>query len=318
MTNTKFRKRALLSSVAMLLVALVALGSATFAWYQANMTVTSAGMSFTTDAASGLQIIAANQVTANATQVNTSALSGATYGESATYMSNHTTLDPLSLNQTDGKFYTATGTNAADGTVKVGATIGDAGTSYVEEFVYFKIADAGTTQSGKVNLTGVQITAPTADGAPKTMSSAIRVVVYKFDGSIAGEYAISGGDKPYFIATGAYTAPEDDSDKVTIGGVAYDDDFVASKTVTTAANSGINVELGAVSKLKRAAFGCKVRVYLDGFDTNTISNNATVVGQIDTSSDATAADILKGISLSFTLTAPSTTVIADPEAPAEP
>ena len=30
MTNTKFRKRALLSSVAMLLVALVALGSATF------------------------------------------------------------------------------------------------------------------------------------------------------------------------------------------------------------------------------------------------------------------------------------------------
>ena len=33
MTNTKFRKRALLSSVAMLLVALVALGSATFAWF---------------------------------------------------------------------------------------------------------------------------------------------------------------------------------------------------------------------------------------------------------------------------------------------
>lgn len=33
MTNTKFRKRALLSSVAMLLVAIVALGSATFAWF---------------------------------------------------------------------------------------------------------------------------------------------------------------------------------------------------------------------------------------------------------------------------------------------
>lgn len=36
MTNTKFRKRALLSSVAMLLVALVALGSATFAWFEAT------------------------------------------------------------------------------------------------------------------------------------------------------------------------------------------------------------------------------------------------------------------------------------------
>ncbi|WP_316637889.1 hypothetical protein [uncultured Ruminococcus sp.] len=38
MTNTKFRKRALLSSVAMLLVALVALGSATFAWFSTTPT----------------------------------------------------------------------------------------------------------------------------------------------------------------------------------------------------------------------------------------------------------------------------------------
>ena len=40
MTNTKFRKRALLSSVAMLLVALVALGSATFAWFSQNSKAT--------------------------------------------------------------------------------------------------------------------------------------------------------------------------------------------------------------------------------------------------------------------------------------
>lgn len=38
MTNTKFRKRMLISSVAMLLVALVALGSATFAWFTQNTT----------------------------------------------------------------------------------------------------------------------------------------------------------------------------------------------------------------------------------------------------------------------------------------
>lgn len=56
MTNTKFRKRALLSSVAMLLVALVALGSATFAWFVANPTVTAKGLKMQTVAAPGLLI----------------------------------------------------------------------------------------------------------------------------------------------------------------------------------------------------------------------------------------------------------------------
>lgn len=40
MTNTKFRKRALISSVAMLLVAIVALGSATFAWFNTQNSAT--------------------------------------------------------------------------------------------------------------------------------------------------------------------------------------------------------------------------------------------------------------------------------------
>lgn len=56
MTNTKFRKRALLSSVAMLLVALVALGSATFAWFVANPTVTASGLKLETSAAAGLAV----------------------------------------------------------------------------------------------------------------------------------------------------------------------------------------------------------------------------------------------------------------------
>lgn len=57
MTNTKFRKRALLSSVAMLLVALIALGSATFAWFVANPIVSATGLTMTTTAAPGLQVL---------------------------------------------------------------------------------------------------------------------------------------------------------------------------------------------------------------------------------------------------------------------
>ena len=56
MTNTKFRRRALISSVAMLLVALVALGSATFAWFTSSTTATASGINVQTTQASELQI----------------------------------------------------------------------------------------------------------------------------------------------------------------------------------------------------------------------------------------------------------------------
>lgn len=64
MKNTTFRKKALLSSVAMLLVALVALGSATFAWFSSNKTVTADGMSVKAAAAKGLVINKDNQAEA--------------------------------------------------------------------------------------------------------------------------------------------------------------------------------------------------------------------------------------------------------------
>lgn len=53
---TKSRKRMLLSSIAMLLVALVALGSATYAWYITNATVTAEKTQFSAASADGLVI----------------------------------------------------------------------------------------------------------------------------------------------------------------------------------------------------------------------------------------------------------------------
>lgn len=52
----KSRKKMLLSSIAMLLVALVALGSATFAWYMTNDTVTASTTTFSASTAEGLVI----------------------------------------------------------------------------------------------------------------------------------------------------------------------------------------------------------------------------------------------------------------------
>ena len=56
MTNTKFRRRALISSVAMLLVALVALGSATFAWFTENPQVKAEGITAEAQTSTGLEI----------------------------------------------------------------------------------------------------------------------------------------------------------------------------------------------------------------------------------------------------------------------
>ena len=56
MTNTKFRKRALISSVAMLLVALVALGSATFAWFSQNSKATADGIYAKTQQGSNIKV----------------------------------------------------------------------------------------------------------------------------------------------------------------------------------------------------------------------------------------------------------------------
>ena len=56
MKNTTFRRRALVSSVAMLLVAMLALGSATFAWFSVRPDASATGLVAATTKASSLQI----------------------------------------------------------------------------------------------------------------------------------------------------------------------------------------------------------------------------------------------------------------------
>ncbi len=56
MKNTKSRKKMLISSVAMLLVALVALGSATYAWFTVSKTVTAENINVKAVATAGLEI----------------------------------------------------------------------------------------------------------------------------------------------------------------------------------------------------------------------------------------------------------------------
>lgn len=98
MKNTTFRKKALLSSVAMLLVALVALGSATFAWFTSSTQATANQLSVKTIKSSTLEV--ATKDTTN-------------WGTTVSYMAEgavKTLLPASSANATN--WYTAT---AADG-----------------------------------------------------------------------------------------------------------------------------------------------------------------------------------------------------------
>ena len=55
-THLLTKKRALISSVAMLLVAIIALGTATFAWFTSNTTATADGIYVRTQKVSELEI----------------------------------------------------------------------------------------------------------------------------------------------------------------------------------------------------------------------------------------------------------------------
>lgn len=90
------RKRLLISSVAMLLVAMLALGTATYAWFTSNRTVTAQGMSVKAAAAKGLQITKDN---------------GANWANSVIFAEfSDKTLKPVSLGYTSGSNYNKLGT----------------------------------------------------------------------------------------------------------------------------------------------------------------------------------------------------------------
>jgi hypothetical protein len=86
------KKKVLLSSVAMLMVGTISLGTATFAWFTNNKTVTADGMKVTSSAAKGLQITGKNGIGGSVQDANW----GPKYTFNTTAM-----LQPISVNYSD-------------------------------------------------------------------------------------------------------------------------------------------------------------------------------------------------------------------------
>ncbi len=247
MTNTKFRKRALLSSVAMLLVALVALGSATFAWFTSNPDAKANGLAITTTTSAGLVIDAqydGNTEYTHAETLNVQPNTG-TSPYAATVSLEPASLDLSTIGAAKGGYYKTVASLDdrfnADETKDV--TSGAA--SYIEN-ISAKLSGNAT---GTETLQLKSITTTAGSGTNNAdLAAAVRIAVI-YDSKLVAVYAPSAKTNArYLKATGTYAAETD--------GV-----LTAFTTAT---------DLGTVST---TAKDVTIEVYLDGEDAATFTDN---------------------------------------------
>lgn len=154
MKRSTFRKSSLISSVALLLVAIVALSGATFAWFSSNDSTKASGIQMTASAASGLYIAktnAASLADIAASEWKGSINFGHTLGEARPTSPNFATI-------TNASFIT-TKTDNADGSYD-GAEGSDAtkGDDYVAEHFWVKgDATTASTLEATISITGTNV-----------------------------------------------------------------------------------------------------------------------------------------------------------------
>lgn len=208
---TKSRKKILLSSIAMLLVALVALGSATFAWFTMNKTVTASGMNVTAATAKGLQLTGDNGTNwkrdwvfksfkENGSDIDTVlspvslAYSETGLGENAYY--------PADVKRA-GAYEAVSGDTPASATGWTTATIPDKGISTLNDneakvkngyFVAYRVGIKSTDAAiGNVTMTlNYTSTATTVNSKSVDSKEFIRVVVVDSTGAVVANYGDAG------------------------------------------------------------------------------------------------------------------------------
>ena len=199
MKNTKFRKRALLSSVAMLLVALVALGSATFAWFVANPTATASGLKMQTKADAGIAIASKSILDLvnnddNVAAYGSTTVLRATGASVAAAVTDATSfsLIPASPSTTVSSNAISFGTIAADvATSKdldTEATWGAASGVYSEK-IYLKTTTTDGTDTATVQSATVTITTTGSNAA----RLGVKVALVSSEGELIGIWKVDGG-----------------------------------------------------------------------------------------------------------------------------
>lgn len=261
MKNTKFRRRALVSSVAMLLVALIALGSATFAWFSTKQAADATGLSGATTKASSLVIRElptngwANSITFRATTATVS-----------------TPLTPVTTsNGTTWQTTTSAGYDLGyAGESLSPASISNTYAAY--STIYVKYGETGGTETKDLRIKVTPRDRDTANNESQADYDAkfkyARVAIVPVADSTndaptaLGTVAILGTDKNDFAKTpAAYNQAGLTPDSSTTGVTA-----LFSETDTTPLNMGL-MTCGAIYKYN-------IYVYFEGTDVDCIDSNA--------------------------------------------
>lgn len=246
MKNTTFRKKALLSSVAMLLVAIVALGSATFAWFSSNANVTASGI---------------NVKTSQATNILISKDPVEDFGNSITFdgYDEAKTLIPVSnYAVASGNWYTSEAASWDSQAAVFNKTKTATGANYVAETFYIKY-DA-PTGSKNVNITGTLTVTPGDDG----QDAYLRVALWDVT-----------NNKLDYVWANSVDATE--KQIVSLGTDAIN--YSESTNVTT---SGTAISF-STSMAAAAVNEYKVFVWYEGCDVDCKDSNAVTLNGIDLS-----------------------------------
>lgn len=276
MTNTKFRKRALLSSVAMLLVALVALGSATFAWFTDNPNAKATGLTLKATASKGLVIRTSTANSNGFTEfVHDDFLNCASASRAAS--TEPVFLPAISLDTTtaasSGTFNSYTTTAAADDSKDAApAAAVTQGANFYHETINCKLTGSDTSAAIKFQSGGIVVT----PGTTQDILSALRIALYWHDASGAGTTTFLGEYAPSAVNNEKHltgTIQADTAPATSGNSKGYDD--VASTTYSVLAlssTSGANI--GTVHT--NGSDYLDVYIYLDGEDANCYTDKVSL------------------------------------------
>jgi len=263
MTNTKFRKRALLSSVAMLLVAMLALGSATFAWFTVSKTTNAQGLILKTTTSAG--IVCRSQTCENASK-------------------------PFAKTTILNYDSTADATNPLGVTLSPASFLGTA-TSHVPNFASTTSDDPDISIHGATNtISAVPVTSDSTTGSTTNILFAEKVYLKSTSGNISGVTAdvtwTTNASADADIAAATYCAVVDDADNILFvknsAGTAPAKHLIASSGTFTAGTSdstaAYTTTSGALSGNVDATGSRYVWVvlFLDGEDANVYTTNVQV------------------------------------------
>lgn len=267
--NSKAIKRQLLAAIAMVLVAAVALGSSTFAWFVNNNAVTATGIDVsTTSSVPNLYITSSGKTT--------DAMTAAT--------NNPTKLFPVSTNSAeDNEFYeTLHWTSASGSNTHAVADKYQAALTHEEgKTVYADYTFVLGVTNGTMDVYFDSAATATTLAAATNMGTAGRFAIKFDDGNwllfkVKGTATASGyyTDKTSENGSGDYwVTGAGDNSKCTTATYASFDNYAGSISDTGVATAGTN-KLTTISSTDTDGQTVTVRVWYEGCDKDCVSENA--------------------------------------------